>query len=325
MGSSSTVAIRSVPGSNSGDPAVIDLDDYRLATAAILEGARDRLDLRTPQRQHYDVSAGYLLLMPAESDTHVGVKLVAAAPGNADRNLPRIQGLYVLLDAATLSTLWVGPAAQLTAVRTAALSMAGIGPFVANRRRPIEDAMVIGSGPQARAHLDAIEALHAPPRLALAARRPEAATSLAASTGERLGRRIDVVTLDELPSFDLVVTCTSARTPLFADSAIDAAAIVAAVGSHTASATELPPALLSRAAIYLEGQGALGEAGDVLVAMGHDPKIAVAATLGEVLRGERQVRSTGPWVFKSVGQGWEDLVVATALHQRPGWDRGAPG
>ena len=59
--------------------------------------------------------AGQLLVMPAATPRGTGVKIVSVAPANPDRGLPRIQGVYVLFDADTLSPRALMDGAALTA------------------------------------------------------------------------------------------------------------------------------------------------------------------------------------------------------------------
>lgn len=65
---------------------------------------------------------GSMLVMPAESGTHAGVKLVTIAPGNAERGLPRINALYTLFDAVTLRPAAILDGTALTTLRTPAVS-----------------------------------------------------------------------------------------------------------------------------------------------------------------------------------------------------------
>ena len=77
---------------------------FRDGSRAILESLRRGVDpAADPARSIVDVSSGQLLLMPAEVGPYVGVKVASVSPDNPTRGLERIQGLYLLLDAVTLS------------------------------------------------------------------------------------------------------------------------------------------------------------------------------------------------------------------------------
>lgn len=78
-----------------------------------------------------------------------GCKWIAGYPRNSSRGLPYIQGLLILTDPATGSTLAVIDGAWLTEVRTAAVSGVVARRFAPRPRR----LGVIGCGVQARRHL----------------------------------------------------------------------------------------------------------------------------------------------------------------------------
>ena len=61
-------------------------------------------------------------LMPSSWASAAGVKLATVAPANPERGLPRIQGVYVLFDGATLAPAALIDGIALTSLRTAAVS-----------------------------------------------------------------------------------------------------------------------------------------------------------------------------------------------------------
>jgi ornithine cyclodeaminase len=132
--------------------------------------------------------------------------------------------------------------------------------------------------------------------------------------------RLDAVALGtaradaELRSADVVVCATSARSPVFDPALLRDDAVVVAVGSHERDRRELDGELVGRSQVVVEDVAtALREAGDVVMAIeeGH-MDAAGLVPLAEMVRGAASVDRTRPRVFKSVGMGWEDLVVAAA-------------
>ncbi|NEA06559.1 ornithine cyclodeaminase family protein, partial [Streptomyces sp. SID10116] len=108
-----------------------------------------------PDRGVVDVPGGQLLMMPSATASYAGVKVATVTPGNADRGLPRIQGLYVLLDGETHTPLALLDGIALTSLRTPAVS------GVAVRKLAVPDAgrlVVFGTGPQAWGHVEAVRA-----------------------------------------------------------------------------------------------------------------------------------------------------------------------
>ena len=264
-----------------------------------------------PARTRVDTRNGQVLLMPDESRDHVGVKLVSIARGNPALGLPAIQGSYLLLDAETLTPRAVIDAAELTVLRTAALSLLGV-----RLLRPVTRprVTVVGAGPQAVAHLRALATIE-PAVLRLAVRdvsRLTAARESLARAAPDLD--VDVVVGVPVGQSDVVVCATTAREPVFDSAALFGSAVVVAVGSHEPDARELDTALLARSWVVVESREvARREAGDVVLAERETGRDLVAADLGELVRGRREPDLSRPRVLKTVGEAWEDLTVATAL------------
>lgn len=269
-------------------------------------------DLRSVPRTTFDADHGSVLLMPAASARHVGVKLVSVAPDNAARGLPRVQGVYVLMNATTLTPVWQADAAPLTVLRTTAVSMLGVLTIqAAIGRAAVDSAVVFGSGPQAEAHVRAIDELGLARRCTIVGRTSDAATRAAAAWSKPT-LLVAAGNARDVQGAGLVVCCTSAATPLFDADDVDASAVVVAIGAHTPDHREVPTGVMAHADIVTDGASAGGTAGDILRAaqdVGHG---LPSSTLGSILRGEADVRAAGPWVFKTVGEAWQDLAVAAA-------------
>jgi ornithine cyclodeaminase/alanine dehydrogenase-like protein (mu-crystallin family) len=264
-----------------------------------------------PTRTRVGVRAGLMLVMPDESRSYVGVKLVTLAPDNPAAGLPSVQGVYVLLDGETLAPLVVMDAAELSLVRTAGLSLLGVR---ALRTSEHPRATVIGAGPQAWAHLHALTALD-PVAMRLVVRDPSRIAAAERRAVEE-GLPVEVLTAAPIAQSDLVVCATSSRVPLFDSSALPDQAVVVALGAHEPDARELDARLLGRAFVVVESrEAARREAGDVVLAEIESARELIAADLGEVVRGEVAVDTSVPRVLKTVGEAWEDLTVASAL-----WD-----
>ncbi|MFI2611846.1 ornithine cyclodeaminase family protein [Kitasatospora sp. NPDC018616] len=263
-----------------------------------------------PARSAVPVPAGELLLMPAAAGRYAGVKIAGVAPANPERGLPRITGSYLLLDGPTLRLLALLDGAALTALRTPAVTAAAL------RRLAVPEAehlVLFGSGPQAYGHLDALLAVRPLRRLTVVARDPGRAGALA-GYGRGLGLAAALGGPEVVRDADLVVCCTTARTPLFDGALVPAHAAVAAVGSHQPDAREVDELLVRRAELYVEARTAAHrEAGDLLMA-------GVAGrqlwNLAELVRGDAPVPDGRPRFFKSVGMAWQDLAVAAEVYRR---------
>lgn len=282
---------------------------YAGAVEAIVRALRDGVDPALGHaRSRADLAHGQLLLMPAETTTATGIKVVTIAPGNPTRDLPLVHAQYLLFDRTTLVPTAVLDGTALTTLRTPAVSVAAVLPLLPDR--PLH-LVVIGHGPQALGH-----------GAAFAAVRPLASTTYLVRDPARASVEGVVLGSDEarrrLREADIVVCATTARTPVLRSEDVRDDAVVVAVGAYEPDARELDAALLGRSTVVVEDVAtALREAGDVVLA------IAVGAlaahdlvTLRDVVTGSEELPRNRPLVIKTVGMAWEDLAVAEAVVAR---------
>ncbi len=262
-----------------------------------------------PARSIVDVPAGQILSMPAAAGRYAGVKLVTVAPGNADRDLPRVQGVYVLLDGVTLAPLLLLDGSALTALRTPAVSAVAVRHLADPAARRL---LVFGTGPQAWGHVEAMRAVRPVEHVDVVGRRPGPVAALVARCRDA-GLSAGAAAPGDVARADIVCCCTTARVPLFASDRLAPHATVVAVGAHEPDAREVDEHLVRRGTTVVEARSAaLREAGDIVLAGPPDP--AALATLAELVRGRVAVAPDRPRLFKSVGMAWEDLVIAAAAH-----------
>jgi len=263
------------------------------AAAALLESVlKEGLDPEAdPPRSGLALgSGGVLLVMPSAASGHVVVKLVTVG------GEPRVQGVCVVFDGTTLAPTAVIDGIALTNLRTSAVSALAVCHLATGDARRL---LVLGRGPQARAHVEAIRAV-------------------------RTIERVDMVGREEAPAdeivaaADVICCCTTAREPLFDGALVADHAVVVAIGSHEPEARETDDALARRATVVVESRAsALREAGDVIapIATGALAESDLV-TLAELIRGEVVLAPGRPRLFKSTGMAWEDAVVASALVDR---------
>ncbi|MFI6390495.1 ornithine cyclodeaminase family protein [Nonomuraea sp. NPDC050547] len=296
----------------------------RRAVQLLEQALRDGLDPEdTPQRPVVDLPGGQMLLMPAATRAYAGVKAVTIAPDGPARDLPRIQGAYLLFDGGTLSPLAVMDGIALTSLRTPAVSALAATHLAAADARTL---VVFGSGPQAWGHVLALRAVRPLERVTVVARHRERAEALAARCrslgltaralrGDDPGTRADVDAA--VAEAGLIACCTTAREPLFAGKLARDGAAILAVGSHEPDAREVDDDLVARSCVVVESRAsALVEAGDVIVPIRHGTITTghLAGNLAELING-RITAGPGPRLFKSTGMAWQDLVVAAAAYE----------
>jgi ornithine cyclodeaminase/alanine dehydrogenase-like protein (mu-crystallin family) len=290
------------------NPAGLSMRDaVNALEAALARGLDPEAD---PPRSIVDVPAGQLLSMPAAAGRYAGVKVVSVAPGNAERDLPRVQGLYLLFDGPTLAPLAVLDGSALTALRTPAVSALAVRYLATGDAARL---LVFGTGPQAYGHVRAMRVVLPIEHVDVVGRRPERVAELVA-TCRAMGLSADAASPGDVARADLVCCCTTARVPLFASDLLRPHATVVAVGSHEPDAREVDERLVHGATTVVEARSAaLREAGDIMLAGLSDPH-----TLADLVRGEVPVASGRPRLFKSVGMAWEDLIVAAAAYECDG-------
>jgi ornithine cyclodeaminase len=279
------------------------------AVAALRAALRAGLDPETePARSSFGVGTGEILLMPSGTNRVAGVKLVSIAPGNPALGLPRIHGVYVLFDAATLVPVAVLDGAALTALRTPAVSALGVDLLAPPTARRL---VVFGTGPQAHGHVHALRAVR-PVEDVRVVGRERARTAAFVDRLRAEGIVAAAAAPEAVATADLVACCTTARTPLFAGRLLPDHAVVVAIGSHEPAAREVDGETVRRCGALVESRAAATrEAGDIVQAMA-EGAIAVGdlVSLADLVRGSRAAR---PRLLKTVGMGWEDLVVAAAV------------
>jgi ornithine cyclodeaminase len=264
----------------------------------------------------------YFGLMPAyiEQPTRLGAKLVTVFNDNHRRGLPSHLATIVLLDPETGALLALMDGRYITEARTAAVSA------VSARHLSRTDAAtlaIIGSGVQARSHLEA----YADVRTLRDVR--------VWSPNERSRERFVEEMSGQVPAqlhnsrsareavegADLVVLVTSSPTPVIDDAWVAPGAHVVSVGACRPDQREMAPELVARSRLFVDSRAAaLVESGDVVMGLaerrfdeGH-----IAGELGELVL-NRVAGRTSPeqiTVFKSLGMAVEDVVTADLVFRR---------
>ena len=260
-------------------------------------------------------------LMPAHRSAPgaaYGLKAVCMFPGNPARGIDMHQGGVLLFEGETGEPRALVNASAVTAIRTAAVSA------VATRAlaRPYAlELAILGSGVQARAHLEALAKVRPLERARVWSRTPEHARAFAADAQAPFP--VEAVESAEaaVRGADVVVTTTSAREPIVERGWLGPGVHVNAVGSSIPTTRELDAATVAAAALFADSrESLLNEAGDYLLAVqeaGVGPD-HVRAELGEVLTGSRDGRRSDEelTVFKSLGLAVEDLAAAEHVYAR---------
>jgi alanine dehydrogenase len=254
------------------------------------------------------------------SRPYAAAKINANLPRNpAERQLPTIQGVLVLFDAATGTPLAVMDSGTLTALRTAAASAVAASHLALPHASTVA---FVGCGVQARAHLAALREVRSIDRVFALDQSPTAARAFSEySIAEHGISCATKPTLrDATRQSQIIVTSTpSHRALLFLDD-VEPGSFVAAVGADNEHKQEIDPALLASAAVVvddLEQCSRIGDLHHALAACVMQPA-DVRGSLDQIVAGKRPGRMGADEIiiFDSTGLAIEDVAAAAVAYER---------
>ncbi|MEO6125143.1 MAG: ornithine cyclodeaminase family protein [Ilumatobacteraceae bacterium] len=262
-------------------------------------------------RDAYPAAGGEFLVMPAVDADSAGVKLLMIQPANLSRDEPTIQGTYVLFDAARGRPVALLDGAALTRLRTPAASAIATDALA---RHDTTSLGIIGSGPQAAAHIEAILCVRPGIERVVVASRTTANAASAVAALEDIGPTLAVGSIDEAAACDIVCVATRATDPVLTAAMVRPGSHINAVGAYRADMRELSTDLLNASTVTVdELHAAQDEAGDLVIPAhaGEWSWDRVAGDLRTISIGATRRSSVAEiTVFKSVGLAVEDLVIA---------------
>lgn len=277
-----------------------------------------------PVRTVLEVGAdkNYFGVMPASIDDEhaVGAKLVTVYHGNHARGLASHQATIVLLNHATGELVALLDGRYITEARTAAVSAVSVR-HLANKDASV--LAILGSGVQARSHLEAIRHVRALTDVRVwsptAANRESFAREQAEATG--LPIRACASASEAAHGASIIVLATASKTPVLDSVDVADGAHIAAVGACRPDQREMGSALFARARVFVDSRAAaLKEAGEVLIPIGEGSvsESHILGELGQVISGVVTGRSHAKdvTIFKSLGLAVEDVIAATLAVQR---------
>jgi ornithine cyclodeaminase/alanine dehydrogenase-like protein (mu-crystallin family) len=245
--------------------------------------------------------SGFFGVMPAYGGA-VGAKLVTFYPNN--KGIPTHHAMILLFRPETGEPLVTMDGRLITEMRTAAASAVATDQLA---RRDVAVLAILGSGVQARSHLEALRLVREfrdvrvwSPRNAAKFAREFGVTP--AESAENAVREADVI-----------VVATSATAPILFGDWVSPGAHINAVGATRPNWRELDDSLLQKARIYVDSREAAGkESGDIIAAG------EIVGEIGEVLAGAKPGRTSDDEItlFKSVGVAIEDVAAADLVYRR---------
>ena len=302
---------------------VLSMDDLIAAMRPALEQFSVRA-VQQPLRTVLEVGLqkAAFAVMPAliAEPPALGAKLVTVFASNAGAGLPTHLATILLFDSMTGELMAIMDGRYITEARTAAVSA------VATELLAREDAAVlavIGSGVQARSHVDAIGRIRDVRSIRTWSPNSDRLAAFVRETQPRT--EADVIPCssarDAVNGAGIVVLATSAREPVVNGEWIADGAHVCAVGACRPDQREMDTALVARGRVFVDSrEGAFAEAGDVLIPIreGAFDRTHIVGELGELLSGAVRGRltPTDVTIFKSLGMAVEDVAAAQLAYDK---------
>ena len=279
---------------------------YRALIPAVEQALRDlslgciqqpvRSVLRLPERH------GILGLMPAVDGDLMAIKLVTIYERN--RELPTHQAIIQLFSAHTGEPLVAMDARLITEMRTAAVSAVAVRTLAPPDARVLA---ILGSGVQARSHLQALRVVRDLDQVRVWSRTPDHAQRFAREHGARAMETAEAA----VRGADIVVSVASVREPLVRGAWLGEQTVVCAVATVGPDRRELDDAAMQASVIVESRQAAMLESGDIIAS-----RTPITAEIGEIVAGLAPV-PVGRIVFKSLGVGATDLAAAALVWAGP--------
>ena len=295
---------------------------------ALVEAIRGmfRADCVMPLRHHHTVEVpgepdATALLMPAWTvGGYLGVKLVNVFPGNAERGLPAVSGVYVLFDGRTGAALALIDGGELTVRRTAAAS-ALAADYLA--RKDASHLLVVATGRLAPNQIGAFRAVRPIGRVTVWGRTPDRAARIVDGLGDDIDAGVATDLEAAVADADIISCATLATEPLIRGEWLRPGQHLDLIGGFTPKMREADDDCIRRATVFCDTRaGATVEAGDLTqpLASGVLKLADIPADLYDLCRGGHPGRTSDAEItlFKAAGAALEDLASALLAYETVG-------
>jgi alanine dehydrogenase len=245
------------------------------------------------RKSFFGLMPAYIAATPA-----MGAKLVTVYESNLAKGLTSHLATIILLDPETGALAAIVDGRYITEARTAAVSAVSV------KKLAREDASVlaiIGSGVQARSHLQALMHVRAFKEVRAWSPNAQNLTAFCEETGAMGADSAEVAVRDT----DVIVLATAAQKPVLFSKWVAPGAHVVSVGACRPTQREIDPALIARSRLFVDSRAAaLKESGDV-IPFGESH---IVAELGEAACTRTSLEEIT--IFKSMGLAVEDVSAA---------------
>lgn len=286
----------------------------KFSSGEVLQPVRTVLTVG-PAKSYYGLMPAYI---PAPAS--MGAKIVTVFGENHKKGLPSHLATVLLFDPDTGSLIAMMDGRYITEARTAAVSAVSAR-FLA--KPDASTLALIGSGVQARSHLEALTQVRQVQEVRVWSPRPQSRQQFIDDMSPRVSIPIrDCASAEAaVAGADLIVVATASKTPVLESEWVAAGAHVMCVGACRPDQREMAPALVTRGRLYVDSRAAaLVESGDVVMNIAEQRFDAshLRGEIGELVLGRVAGRASDSeiTIFKSLGMAVEDVVAADLVFRR---------
>lgn len=250
----------------------------------------------------------------------MGAKVISVFPENHGSEFESHQGVVILFDTEHGETKAIIDGISITEIRTAAVS--GVATKCLARAGASVLA-ILGSGVQAKSHLEAMLAVCAFKQVKIWSRNRQNADNLLQTIEKQNGIKYEISNSvqDAVRAADVICTTTAAHKPILQGKWLKPGTHINAVGACTPTTRELDSQAILRANVFVDCyESAFNEAGEIIIPQkeGLISKEHIRGEIGEILLGKKPGRTKDNEItlFKSLGIAVEDVVAANYIYQK---------
>jgi ornithine cyclodeaminase/alanine dehydrogenase-like protein (mu-crystallin family) len=256
-------------------------------------------NVEQPVRQMVPVPGhdAIIAAMPAVGEA-MAVKVVTLYHGNAGTDIPTHQAVILVFDKDNGTPLAVLDGRLITEMRTAA------GSAAAARKLAVATPKVttiMGSGVQARAHVEALGAVRPPGELRLWSRTEATGRAVAEEIGAAYFTDAEAAVHDA----DIIACTTASKEPVVMGDWIKPGAFVTAVGWNGHDGRELDDAAMANTVIVESVAAARDQAGNI-----RGSGCEILAEIGEIFAQTKSVPNGATVIYDSIGIAIMDVTAA---------------
>jgi ornithine cyclodeaminase/alanine dehydrogenase-like protein (mu-crystallin family) len=249
-----------------------------------------------------DPPGGFFGMMPALTPEGLGLKIVTFYPKNVERGLPTHMATISLVDPETGTPLAVMDGRLITEMRTAAVSAVATNLLASAGAKILA---ILGSGVQAHSHAEALRLVRQFEEIRVWSPTREHAERFAKEIGAK-----SMSAEEAARGADVIVTATSSKTPVLHGLWLKPGCHVNVVGASRPDWREMDDEAMANVVFVDSREGAMKEAGDVILS-----SAKIHAELGEALAGKVPARANETTIFKSLGMAVEDIAAAMLVYR----------